>query len=523
MATISLADWSSRVTDLIFETDEHGFSFLSASIRMGLSEAIRLYDAIPSAHVVLSDGAFIAFEGRAEDRELIDGGLRIGAFGYQRALHDVLYTSLWSTESYAGWRPITADELAGYYPEKYYMDNNNRVYITMNGQGETFGRTSPQVGGMIYKVPHLAQDDLVEVEYTYNTNLPAGFLAQMLSWTEGFGTGSIETAFAGSGSATETITAGRVFLAFRIANSSAADPYTNTADVDDYYLKITGLRIRTTANNNVYADEIAKALITYINGINSGQLSSDTSLIKTHGTTGTDLNEAVFVDQRPADIMTWLGSRGDDATPSNYFEWGVWEGQRLHFRARGSQALNWYADVYSLNVSSTLDEMENSVYATYIDGFSRRLITAAATSTASQKKYGLIRHGYTTTYTSSSTLAGVIAAARVNDMKDANPRGRIDIPMVFTAAGARVASYKVRALDTITIRNLPVGGSPDVDKIKTFRISRTRYDAMSNMLQVIVEEDTPSLEELVAVNASRLRRTVASAPDVELPPSPWRK
>ena len=53
----------------------------------------------------------------------------------------------------------------------------------------------------------------------------------------------------------------------------------------------------------------------------------------------------------------------------------------------------------------------------------------------------------------------------------------------------------------MTIRNLPPTLSTAIDRIRTFRVSETRYDAMTNTLTVIPESPTPRVEIMLARQA----------------------
>jgi hypothetical protein len=69
---------------------------------------------------------------------------------------------------------------------------------------------------------------------------------------------------------------------------------------------------------------------------------------------------------------------------------------------------------------------------------------------------------------------------------------------------------RVRAGDTITIRNLPVTGSTLIDKIRRFTIAKTSFSVDDEILTLTPELETPSLEFLVAKTSAALGHVFGS-------------
>lgn len=86
-----LVDLTSRASTLSFGTNEHGFATLDAFYPCSLLEAFTIYDRAGLPHVAVTDNSTTVWEGRLEDVAIIPGGVRLKAFGYQRALSDTLY------------------------------------------------------------------------------------------------------------------------------------------------------------------------------------------------------------------------------------------------------------------------------------------------------------------------------------------------------------------------------------------------------------------------------------------------
>jgi hypothetical protein len=245
----------------------------------------------------------------------------------------------------------------------------------------------------------------------------------------------------------------------------------------------------------VYADEIAADLVGTISTLNPTQLSSSTALIESPGI---DLLDEVYEDRLPSDILDYLIGLGDDQTPPGQWEWGVWEQQLLHFRPRGTAARAWYVDVTELELERTLSQLHNSIYATYQEAGGRTLRTAASSDSASVARYGLTRQQQIGVQSTSTAQAGVQQAAALQDGKDPIPRAGLAFDAVYDVAGARWPLWLIRSGDTITIRNLPPTLSSAIDRIRTFRIARTTYDAIAGTIQVEPESPLPHLAALLS-------------------------
>ena len=498
-----IADWSALAVGTVVETNKHGFGYLSTFIPMTVNDAFRFYDATPTAHIVLGDGAFHAFEGRIEDRPFVNGGLEIGAFGYWRAMYDTPYTATWSASLYKHWFIMNRDDLANTNNKMFVVDTNNRLFIGLR-KNEAY--TSTDIGRIGFTTPGVDSNPVVRIEFDYEYTGGVNYTCNLISYTTSFGTGAhTEWTLAGDGSTLSgsqdiTLANGGDVFVMQFQNAPETNT-THSGDTGAGYLEITNIRVLGTSTANIYADEIIGDIIGQVSALNSGQLSSSTALIDSPTV---DLNEEAYRDELPAKILIRLAKRGDNSTPPDLYEVGVWEDQRLYFRVKGSAGQTWYTDIVSLDVDSTIDGMYNSVYAAYPNDRGTKFRTAIASDSASIARYGIVRRKALSTNTSNGTEAGTFADAFLEDNKDITPRATIFVPQLYTASGASVPLYYARANDMITIRNLPVTSGSGVDKIRTFRISRMRYDVDNDLLEVVPELDPPSLEFLVAQNAAAL-------------------
>lgn len=251
----------------------------------------------------------------------------------------------------------------------------------------------------------------------------------------------------------------------------------------------------------IYADEIAKDMLTsYINVLNATQLSSATALIQSPGL---DLLNEVFEDANMADVLTRLAALGD--TSGNQWEVGVYEGRVLFFRPQGSTGRAWYVDATELGIARTLEDLANTVRAVYKDASGRAQRTTTSGDAPSIARYGVLRVATVAADTTNATLAGVIRDTAQADTKNPLPRATIRFEAVYDASGARYPLWLVRAGDTMTIRNLPPNVSPSVDRIRTFRVTHTSYDAFADTLDVEPESPPRTLEVMLARRAEGIR------------------
>jgi hypothetical protein len=502
-----LLDLAARGSGHRFSTGRHGFHTYTCTVPRGLIDSFYLYDRPGLPHVAITWQGAIVWEGRVEDVSIVDGGVKLTALGYWRALSDVPYSALWSTTDLAAWRPVTVDDLASRAPEMFSMDNNGRLFIGLEKNAVYPAVGSAKVGEWTYAIPHGSARQIVKFSCDYEL-LAANtiFRFRISGADEDFGnltfpsditsTGVLQT-----GSLNLTITAADRLLVSLFNVTAGASTYSGETGAN--YLKLTNIRIKTTSSASVYADEIAEALVAYVNGINSTQLSSSTALIESPAV---DLSDEIYEDEDPADIIDRLADLGDNSSPVGLYEAGVWDYRVLAFQRRGSTARTWYVDVTSLEVERTLETLRNSVYAAYQEETGRTLRTSVSADADSVARYGLTRRRAVDVRTTSSTQADKHRDAALQDGKDPAPRAALDFRELYDAAGVRWPLFMARAWDTVVIRNLPPTLSVDIDRIRIFRISKTDYFVEGDVLTVTPEEFLPRLDVLVTRQGSVQRK-----------------
>ena len=487
-------DATPYLTALTFETGEHGFASLRADARVPAAVAWQLYSHGPPLYLLVADGPKIAWEGRAEDIGLgqdRDGTqLTISGFGGWNALSDVPYTALWSDSGYDNWEATSRSGAATWEPSKYNMDTNGGRLSIAPKKNQTYGSSvSYGAGVWTYQSPYSGSRQITVLSFDISQLMPTGWTVEIGKASRDYSTLTPAYTLAATGSPqtvtsqTVTITSGDA-LYIALYYSGATTTYGGEDGANYVHLA----NVRVTTASSVTTAAIASDLVSTVAAANSTQLSSSTVLLQS---TGVDLTDVIYEDQYPADILTQL------ATDARW-ETGVYENQRVYFRPKYSASSSWLVDIDTLDLERTLSTLYNSAYGVYKDASGRTQRTATSTNAASLTQTGLTRREAVSAATTSSTQATAIRDASLSDTATPYPRATFHFPRVYTLDGAQAPPWLVRAGDQITIRNLPITLGTAVDRIRTFRVSRTTYDAFAKGIGVEPEAPLPTLPILVA-------------------------
>lgn len=269
---------------------------------------------------------------------------------------------------------------------------------------------------------------------------------------------------------------------------------TNRGDVDSDGISLAALGyyrslsdIPHTANyTSVNAGTIVAALLA-----DAAQLSSSTALIQSPGVT---LSES-YDDKKPSEILDRLVRLGDSNTPPRIWEACVWQERMLTFQPRGASGRSWYVDISELEIERTLQTLYNSAYGIYYDASNVRAVSSTATDQASVNRWGITRRQSVNAQTRAAAIAANVRDSIVEDGREPAPRAEINFDAIYDAAGARWPLYYARSGDTITIRNMPPMMSVALNRIRTFTILQTQYNAIADTLKVTPESPLSTLQE----------------------------
>lgn len=497
--TVFTADWSGRLMRGSFSTGKYGFQDFSGLVRMDRDEAGR-YTEFPKAYkITISAGGIVAWEGRVEDVRMTNLGLEFKALGYWSALADLTYTSIWSDSRISEWQPLTNVAVANTTPEMFEIDKKNRLYMGMMTNQAYTTADRARVG---YVVPHRSQNQALSISFSYEFLAPATWQARLFyvatangfnsAWLTGTnapgwpinGTGALLT-----GSVTVNVSGPGLCFDFYYAG---AGTYTHAGNNGQYYFKITNIRVKGTSSASVLSSGIAADVVSKVNALNSGMLSSSTAKVSA---TAADLFQEVYEDENPQDILRRLAFLEG-------YEVGVYENQMLHFRPKGSGGQTWYVALDDMEVESTLSGMYNQAYAIYKEpsGFLQRLADSA--NGPSVSRYGVTREYGLATKTTSSTEATTQRDLFLEDYSQVYARGNIVVRRITDLAGTVVPNWLVRTGDLIVLRDLPPNMGNSVDNIRQFVVGETRYNMMTGELNPFPEEPLPRLEQYLAKRAA---------------------
>lgn len=490
-----------RISSLLIETNEHGFGSLIMTVTMPLLEAFDIYTRSPAGSIRVKGGGMTIFEGRIEDRDLISTGVRIKALGFFGAYLDVVYTGLWTKTGVQGWRKVTGSDHSSYRDQLHGFDNTNRVYINLL-LDQIYGQNADR-GGQTWAVPHNGDRALTRFTASWQARLPINWDARLIEFDEDFTSGATLFTYAGegagtTGSGTIDVNVTKNRLVWELRNDTGGD-YTSTAANDLWHGRLSAITAQTfgsVASPVVDAADIVEGMAVFIDSVNSDHASTSPILIQAGGVTLTDES---YIDKLPADILANLTRSGEKN--SDLFEVGVWEDQILHYRPRGDDGRDFFTDVEAMTISSTLDTLVNSAYATYKEPSGRTLRTAVAVNQNSIDRLDIIRRRHQVTRTTSSSLAETYRDALLERQKDITPKAQIIMRGLFNRSGGRYPLWVLRSGDTLTLRNLPSTAPQELDKIRKFVVKRTRYDAIKDILKPTPELDIPTVEFIIANNS----------------------
>lgn len=495
-----------------FETDAHGFSFLRVRARMRHMHAVRVYDMAPSQHLVLNDGINIIFEGRIEDRKLIPIGVELTAYGYWNTLRDRPITGMWSTVDLLRWFSLNMtdrSEMGG--TDRWLTRKDTEIFFGAR-KNEAFtpsvdGADSTRAAcGWLLPEDSILPIERIEFDYEINAHVNAVMHLFVSStgiggtssqeWSEGgAGIGSINS---GSAIVTLSTVSQRNACWFRVTQGS---DYTYTTETGEAYLKVSNVRIKGKNQATITARDVIVDVLddtnTTVGTTDFTPLSRSTDEIIDPGI---DLDEAIYEDIDRSVLITNLSQQGDLNTPPQLYETGVTDDRRLYFRPTGTSSATWYADIEALDISSSMTTLINQVYVVYRDARGQRVITSTVSDEESVATYDVRRETVLSSLSENTTIADIQRDVFLDNHKDMSAQATFQIANIENGFGGSVMPWHVRSGDEIILRNVTQTGLGDVLNFSRFRIVRTRYDVIRNILELEPSFSSPTIRYLIAEN-----------------------
>jgi hypothetical protein len=246
----------------------------------------------------------------------------------------------------------------------------------------------------------------------------------------------------------------------------------------------------TVRAQRVLASDVASSLAGIVSTLNPALLQSGTNLIQQ---TTADLTDLVYEDLSPAAVLEARAS-------AEQLSVGVTRERLLWMRPRDLAAYTqaYAVDASDITLGRTIEELWNARYAVYQDASGRTLRTTTSTAAQSVARWGVTRQQEVASSTTSLTAAERQRDLALADTDDPPPQAAISFTRLYTLSGAPVALTELQAGDTLTIRNLSLTSSADIDQLATVRLARVVYDPVTRQIAVEFENPPASLEVALA-------------------------
>lgn len=476
--------------------DMHGPADLTATLKLPTAAAYALYDRPQTPRVIVSYAGGPIWVGRLEKPRIRAGQVDLMAAGYWRAIDDLAYSGLWSTQDLKRWYLIENGVFASYNPDMYNIGNDTALsYSLKKNAVYTSGAT---IACFYFTTPAgTSATNIKRFLGTFDAKLPAGWRFD-IQWqtaagdTNPFGASGTPDSLihsgtgAGVSSTFDFSPAGTITtILLRVYNNSGAN-YTNTAEDGSYYVRAYNLRVQGgTANAQVRLSDIAGNVAT----LHPEQLAGAGIMFST----GFDQYEALYEDTRMADVLASLAD-------NEGYQIGIDLQRRMFLWPVGTFAKTWRIEAGDLEIERDLTAVYNANYATYKNGAGRILRTTRTTDSGAVVRWGLTRQGVVQTEYLTSTPASTLAAAELTDTANPPPRTRIPVARVLTEQGQRAPWHVIQPGDYVTIQNLPATAAT-VDQVRTFQPARVQLDLQRGgqpTLQLESSEPIPAIESLLA-------------------------
>lgn len=478
---------TARAGSVSMAWDKHGPADLTARLELSGRAAYALYDRPGTPRVIVAHHGGPIWVGRLERARVTRGAIDLTAGGYWRALGDLPYTGVFSTTMLKEWKVASPDLGTTYYtPERYGFNFNNRLGMNLK-KNAAYGNAA-NVGGIYWVSPHRSRTQITRMGFTYDLKLPVNWQARFRRWTASgttpFGAFGADhwtvtaTGVQQTGTASATFAGGDTF-AIDILNTTGAT-YTNTNEDENWYIKVTGMRLQSVTTAQVKITDVAADMVAQVVSTNPGHILGTGVLTPA----ALDLYDASYEDENPIDILVRL------ANDENY-QIGIGNDRRLFLLPVGSYARDWAIDAANPEIERDMNAVYNQNYALYTQADGRTLRTASSTNVISQQRIGLTRAEAIDADTESATRATALSSARLSQSANPAPRTRVPVGRVMTVQGQAAPWHSIMPYDNVTIRNLPPTAAT-VDQIRSFRPARVQLDLEHGAPpELSLESETP--------------------------------
>jgi hypothetical protein len=270
------------------------------------------------------------------------------------------------------------------------------------------------------------------------------------------------------------------------------------AVADDFFVDASAIILSTrTESTNTMAQgtyvEVVEHLVDTMISINaSDQITASTAQI---ATIAGDWETVVYEDRRPGDILDEIVTYGNGTT---LLEWGVDQQRTLYVRPVTDLRFTWQIELDSMTMDRRNTDLYNAAYSVVQQPDGSTVRSAIDRDDASIAQLGIERQivvdvGQTT---DQSIGAQAFRDSRLNYLSTPIPEIALT-PSRVTLLGAIVEPYRVRAGDAVQLLSLPFIGVDGLARLRQFRVIETRYDAIADRIEIVLEKAPPRLQDVV--------------------------
>ena len=483
------------ITGLQFSTGIRGFEECQIDLIVDRSDRRRLFQRGGMPHIEITDQwAVPVWNGRVERITLQNDTVTLIARGYYSALDDSTITSFYAMSDASKFKPFHLSLFAGgaFNPGWWVLAADDRGMYFSPRKGETHGGSNNN-GAQYWLSPHTG-NEIYSVTFTYEFYAPAGWDATLNGfdytpnaamtfvtrpWTL-TGTGAVQT-----GTTTQVFASTVQVAAFAMRNTNVAAVL--AVDTGTYYLKITDVTV-WALQSNIDTGAIVRDLISTASAVSTNQLSSATVGVFA----GKSTYDCVFNNTPYTDALAFVSAAGD--SQNKEIEYYVTDDRALIYQRRGLYNRVWYIDESDFSLERGMEDVRNSIRASYKDAFGNEVFTDPVADNYSIDYWGLTRSVRVKSVGVNSTTATNVATTQVGILGQAVPSASMTITSVSDASGMRLPAYMLRANDIVVIRNIDYGSE---DTLNSFYVAHTQYNAMNDSMTV--ELDVPQTTSAVFV------------------------
>lgn len=494
--------------NLRFSWNKNGAYLCTYSMNMLPAEQNILFSRPKNAMVEVWNDGGLVWRGRLTGVNMEDEAVVVTAHGLQFDLDRVLAPHFWVK---TGTRDFVFGTNQGslifpFLPnrsgEKFYADNNNRLYIALiknnvygvNDQASFFLLPTSGFGELASSF--VFTRPVSRFKLSYSMLLPPGWQVvfegrHIKNMPDAENNNAFHTVVATGILQTATIdisitpkSARRYTFGFTVSNNTGSD-YTHSGETGSMYVSVTNVQVLTCEDATCRAIEIARDM-TQLNAsfMNNG--------LKFNGVDqGIDLENEDYADISQRQVLDRLAKYGD--TSNREYNWWVDVDDTLHFRPRKSFAYDFLALDGKIALNRDGRQEHTVFYGVYQNqmGYPFRTPFIEKTPLESLVHDRAMRKIETNT-TSATTAEKIVTTVATAPWRN---NGRIVCRGILSANGASYPFWQLRHGDTIAVAPNYIYDEPQV---ASFDVDGWEYDADSDTLTVYPDAEMADVPSMIA-------------------------